>query len=638
MKKFWVVVFLCWINPLFAEPSPGLPSEAEVQALFEAIRDPVDLSFNDAFNDLSALEPVIDQYPEDTQRMFQRNWCWYQYNEDLEDYITYADALLADPGIQQSNAAQADLLSCKGYFLYLQSETDDALATFDAAEELARSANDTQLIADIEAMRGEVYSYFGESAQALTRFRSAFELYNDAGNVYFTNLIRSDIARVLRRMGAFDDAQVYLDQQLAYYQQVDDVLSEADVQIDYGLLFLDQQEYDNAVDRFNQAIDLFNDYAERNEVHELERLDASALLYKAEALARMRRTQEAKAALEAALAIMPDSDEIPSSAPINLVKASIANGEERHLEAISLAQDAMDTYDAEGNQRMMVYALQEQVMAYEQLQDFEMAYRTLQTITETQETLRRRSDNQLSQRMKVEYDLAQKEIENQALMFENQRQELKLTNQQRVRRWQTFGLLLGSLLVLIMGQRVMAQIKRASHLKALAMTDPLTELANRRAIESLTEETFSLASIQNQPVSLLTFDIDHFKVINDTHGHDIGDLTIQHVAQVAKAALRTHDTLARYGGEEFLALLPGADLQQAQQVAERICRSIAEAILTTDAGPISVTVSIGVAQRTRGEQSPGQTIRRADQAMYSAKKNGRNQVVIQESAGIDARD
>jgi diguanylate cyclase (GGDEF)-like protein len=128
-------------------------------------------------------------------------------------------------------------------------------------------------------------------------------------------------------------------------------------------------------------------------------------------------------------------------------------------------------------------------------------------------------------------------------------------------------------------------------------------------------------------------DIDHFKRINDSHGHAVGDQVLRHASRVLAAGLRERDRLGRVGGEEFVAVLPGATLAQARQVAERMRNAVDAARLIGPSGEVRFTVSIGVACAQVAESADG-LLERADAALYAAKNGGRNAVVIAEAQDL----
>ncbi|OYQ31712.1 hypothetical protein CHU95_21495 [Niveispirillum lacus] len=170
------------------------------------------------------------------------------------------------------------------------------------------------------------------------------------------------------------------------------------------------------------------------------------------------------------------------------------------------------------------------------------------------------------------------------------------------------------------------------HLLTQALTDPLTHALNRRGLEERGREHQSLAGRGGPPFALVTFDLDHFKLLNDTHGHMVGDTVLVRVVETVRQQLRPSDLVARLGGEEFCLLLPGSADTAAIAVADRIRRGIADLVIPSVTGPVSVTASFGVAWYGPHGKDWQTLLGAADQALYQAKHNGRNRV---ETARID---
>lgn len=167
-----------------------------------------------------------------------------------------------------------------------------------------------------------------------------------------------------------------------------------------------------------------------------------------------------------------------------------------------------------------------------------------------------------------------------------------------------------------------------TRLETLATKDPLTELPNHRALLECLEKEFDRARRYGHPVSILFFDGDHFKRVNDTHGHSVGDVVLQELGRRVRESLRGGDTIGRYGGEEFMVLLPETDITQACEVAERMRVAVAAhplALGRVEEG-INLTISIGAATFPTDGQTANEVVDKADQAMYWAKRLGRNQL------------
>jgi two-component system cell cycle response regulator len=164
-------------------------------------------------------------------------------------------------------------------------------------------------------------------------------------------------------------------------------------------------------------------------------------------------------------------------------------------------------------------------------------------------------------------------------------------------------------------------------IKNLSIRDGLTELYNHRHSMSLVSNEFERVGRYQEWLSILMVDIDHFKKINDDHGHQTGDGVLRDVARLLKETLRTVDSLGRYGGEEFMAILPHTSYEEAKRTGERLRRAIEEHSFRAGDKKIKVTVSIGVASYpSEAVDTPNGLIREADRALYKAKDTGRNRV------------
>lgn len=171
-------------------------------------------------------------------------------------------------------------------------------------------------------------------------------------------------------------------------------------------------------------------------------------------------------------------------------------------------------------------------------------------------------------------------------------------------------------------------------LQQLASTDSLTGLSNRRAFFAGMEQILALSSRHLRPVSIMLADIDHFKEVNDTYGHQAGDAVLRHVAQLIRQTLRASDMAARVGGEEFALLLPETGRAGAFSMADRLRRAIAEDICVHGDQPIPITISFGLAcleaHDSGDAPSCDEFLRAADSALYASKRAGRNRVSHQE--------
>jgi diguanylate cyclase (GGDEF)-like protein len=167
-----------------------------------------------------------------------------------------------------------------------------------------------------------------------------------------------------------------------------------------------------------------------------------------------------------------------------------------------------------------------------------------------------------------------------------------------------------------------------------AVIDQLTGMLNRKALGARTHELAQQSQVTGEPVGVIVADVDHFKRVNDTCGHAAGDIVLQEVAYVLRKQLRAFDLAYRLGGEEFLILVPGSDLEHTTELAERLRAAIAANLIS---GGLSVTISLGVAGSRRDERFDYAAVfAKADAALYSAKRGGRNRVCIADRDADDA--
>jgi diguanylate cyclase (GGDEF)-like protein len=182
--------------------------------------------------------------------------------------------------------------------------------------------------------------------------------------------------------------------------------------------------------------------------------------------------------------------------------------------------------------------------------------------------------------------------------------------------------MIAMLLALQTSQKLQEEINDQAH------QDMLTGAYNRRAFDEFIKREWSRAIRHNRSFSMIMVDIDFFKEFNDKHGHQAGDEALVLVSNVAQNALRTNDIWCRYGGEEFVALLPDTSIEQAFSTAERLRAAVEKTSFATPNGLLNISVSIGVAERTSGQLHWEEILAISDSALYKAKAEGRNRVVM----------
>jgi diguanylate cyclase (GGDEF)-like protein len=179
----------------------------------------------------------------------------------------------------------------------------------------------------------------------------------------------------------------------------------------------------------------------------------------------------------------------------------------------------------------------------------------------------------------------------------------------------------------------MDALERAFHETLLDQStkDPLTGLGNRSATLSELQSRFDLSHRHGRSLCVIMCDLDHFKHVNDEYGHGAGDIVLAGFGERVRQSLRGSDLAGRIGGEEFVLVLPETDMEGAELLAERLRTSLSDTPHQLPTGPIHVTCSLGVAQRSPQDRDAGSLLGRADEALYLAKRQGRNRVIVARS-------
>ena len=272
---------------------------------------------------------------------------------------------------------------------------------------------------------------------------------------------------------------------------------------------------------------------------------------------------------------------------------------------------------------------------------FELAYLEKKEYLKKYRLFRKEQRNEMSKSLTKDYEIDEKTALNEKLKSKNEWKLLRVAEIQQQKRDQQYHFILIISVALIFILLFFRQLKIRNKLIRLAKIDPLTGLDNRNSLFEHGQRLAKKFLRLPYDFSVLLLDLDYFKNINDSYGHQIGDQVLIIIAELINETMRSRDVLARLGGEEFVALLPYADANTAKAIAMRINEKIAEHNFSAVGCKSSITLSIGVASMTKENNSFDELLHGADLAMYQAKKQGRNKVInyqniaaIQERRGI----
>jgi diguanylate cyclase (GGDEF)-like protein len=356
--------------------------------------------------------------------------------------------------------------------------------------------------------------------------------------------------------------------------------------------------------------------------------DHSGLAYAEHGIARslqkLGRAAEALQHVDRALSGFDREADPRQHEVMTVTRAALLAALDRAEEALPLLEAVAPAIRARGNMLLQQDWCEARAASLAGLGRWREAYQAAAQARSLQEQLSAQQLSEQSARWRMQFNRARDAQELSALRQLNEQG-------QQLRRTQAVAL--GLFVVLLIAVMVLAWIKvrQARRLQTLASTDELTGVANRRALMAGAERELALARAQNRPLALLMIDVDHFKRINDTHGHPVGDAVLRHLARVLGVSLRERDRLGRIGGEEFVVVLPGSSLEAARSVAERTRAAVAAAPLDSGGLCVRFSISVGVAE-VAAVDGLKELFAKADAALYRAKASGRNVVVAHEPA------
>jgi len=356
---------------------------------------------------------------------------------------------------------------------------------------------------------------------------------------------------------------------------------------------------------------------------------STMLVAKADSLLQADKTTEAKNLLNEAEPMLDPSFDPGSWSLWHLfnAKADYADGNyESALVHIKSAEPRMSSQD---NFRYLAWIQNVKAKTLAKLGDWQQAYKANVAYNNTQELLASKLREQNTTRMRIEFDAARKEVENKTLKAEQTVQQARLQSLEERKRWQAVVISLSLILLALILIWAYRQFRRARLMHSMAMTDELTRLPNRRSIQAKALQAMNAAREAKTPMSLLVFDVDYFKRINDTWGHETGDRVLQKISTAAQLAMRKNDCVGRTGGEEFMVVLPDSPLESAAEIAQRLCDCIEAIDMQEIDDNLVVTISLGVAQLSDVDTTVSLLTQRADNALYRAKDTGRNRVEVE---------
>jgi diguanylate cyclase (GGDEF)-like protein len=550
--------------------------------------------------------------------------CWIQAGViEADSLIALASAGVAEAVRAGDARGVAELRMCRGYGYEGEGRINEATAEYERGVAEGRRLHDEKLLADGLMLRGELRYYRGEMGAALADLTGSHELYVRLGDASRERHTLNDIANVYadRRVGEYDKAIEYYRQVLAGNQAAGNTAGISTSYFNLGTTLENRGDPAAALDYYRRSLALERQRGDSAEIAVVERSMGIALT-------KDGRPDQALRWLDSSLAYYVRRGEVDGQARVRLSRGTALRAAGRPADALADLEAARVHFDSTDNTRFLEKLHDERALAFAAAGDWRGAYEARGTQLRLQQALAEQLKEEHTSRLRVQFDTQRKEAENRALLLENRLRGQRLAAVARIRRLQTAVIGLSVVIMLILAVLVARHVSSERLLRVMAMTDELTRLPNRRHLLSVAHARLHEARRAQEPISILALDVDHFKRINDTFGHDVGDQVLRRVAETCRGALRHDDSIGRTGGEEFVVVLPHAGADRAMEVAERL-RAAVEALDWSDVDPaLRVTVSVGVAARAVHEEDFGTLSKRADDSLYHAKQTGRNRVAL----------
>ncbi|MCE7950539.1 MAG: diguanylate cyclase [Xanthomonadales bacterium PRO7] len=610
-----------------ATSATSLPSAAAFDALFKRldIGDLLALSAAEQLKVVKQLEQLLPPGDAHRARLLDTQRCGLDFINVNQKGYEFADAHLAAALAAHDDAASIRFYYCRGGYLESIKTPNDALADFERGIELARSSGDDAMLAVGMEARGGMYSVLGIYGKALADLLEAQRIFSAQELDEASSQTLQDIGITYRRLGYPDKAREYLNQAIDHEKRVGDTVSLYISTIQLGYVDQEAGHYDAALATQKHALELATTTGDRASV-------ASANLALASVLTDLHRYAEAESALQkAADGFSAVGDHVDAGMLAYERGRALAGAKEPHRALAEFAA-AEKAFNATGNRRYQQILYRAQAQTLEALDQPAAALTAYKNFVAAHDAVAKERANQQAQMLREQFDTDRAKMENLRLRSEQAAKDRQVEALQGVRRWQQVAMGLLAILLCLLSLLAIRQLARLRNWKRMASVDALTGVANLRGVQNFANSALRRARAQDEPLAVLTIDIDEFKSVNDAHGHPAGDRVLREVARTCADALRDGDLLGRIGGEEFLAVLPRTLIDHAVDVAERLRRRVETLEFPGLPGSLRVSISIGVAQALPHDRDIGALIERADAALYRAKAMGRNRVVSAETA------
>jgi len=516
------------------------------------------------------------------------------------------------------------LLLTQGGVMGELGNTEQAMKKFLLAEEYAKINESPKLLADAYAYIAYLYSNEHNYTEALKFYHQAYLLFEKLGDELNIAYLKAEMSNCYSLL--FDDAKAI---ELAteasnYFNEHKYYFDELFAQNILAKIYYRKKSYQKAEATYLRVIELTKHANQKAYIY-------LAYLGLANTYHNSQQYEKARVFWKKYKAHQPSYENTAAQFGATVLEAKLALADKNIAAAIDVlikVEEILKPLEQKGalSWYVQLYDLQAKVAISQK--DFKTAYFKQKEARKLLRDDYKTERETARSKYKVMFDTDQEILKNKLLEQDKALSKAALESAEQRQKMQDMIIMVFLLFVLVLFYFIYRQILNSKALNKIANTDSLTELANRRCTFIYAEKMLLLAKKTQQKFSMIVFDVDHFKLVNDSYGHGGGDIALKELSSTANKYVRNHDVLGRIGGEEFLLILPEASAIQAFEIAERIRQAIEGININIEGNIVNITASFGISELTEQRISVNQIFNSADTALYQAKNQGRNQVII----------
>lgn len=488
--------------------------------------------------------------------------------------------------------------------------------------ESAESTEDKFFKSEIFTEIGRAYSAMNNNESAVPHFEKAYELAVSINRPIQTAVVLNEMATISRALRDYETAIKYFEEALSLTRSANDRFLESILLHNMGYTHYANYQDDLAVEYYVKSLIISEEI--EDEIGVAWTNVSIADIYLAE-----DNWRGAIEKLANAFVIFEEVGDTQQQIHTLIGQAS-AYLNLNDLEQTKLILNKLAPYFETGEHDSLRVRYLQRKATYAVIKgDFEEAYEAIQEQSDLKSQLFEEKELEASQRYKALFDTKIKDDENRLLARENELNNIKIAQQQEQEKVWLIAMILIAALTIVIAVLLLVQTKNRNRFKSMAMRDHLTSSPNRRAVLNVAEDTFEQAKKQRRSLVIAIVDLDYFKKLNDTFGHDTGDKVLINFSRACEQELRQQDAYGRYGGEEWLFVFNDTDKKSICDIFERIKATLNNMPCEGLPEDYAVHFSMGAAQyNPKIDKNLNALIKRADQKLYEAKESGRDQCKI----------